>query len=407
MPHRARSLVFALIVPGVTMLIGCVATDANDAGTMSAEAEGGDDADVIARAAASDASDANGDVLLDATLDALDDADAEAGVVDVVDQKTMLTSIISDRAGAAALTDLNLVDAWGLAFDTSGTLWVANNGTGTATAYDLTTIASAAPPVHIGTVDAGVAGTPTGEAFNGDPTAFGGDSLVFCTEDGGVFGWSGVSGAAPILRVDRSATGDQYEGLAISGAGTGALLLLADFAHGKIVVLDTNYQVKALAGTFSDPALPADYAAYNVLAVGANVYVSFAERSSLTGQEIAGVGLGAIAVFDTAGRLVRTLAVGGVLNEPWGLAIAPSGFGTLGGALLVGNFGDGFINAYDVATGARVGHLIDVYGQPIAIDGLWAISFGSGVGGAGANQLFFSSGPFSEQHGLVGRLDAQ
>jgi uncharacterized protein (TIGR03118 family) len=202
------------------------------------------------------------------------------------------------------------------------------------------------------------------------------------------------------VKVDNSASAASYTGLAVAGS----FLYAANFAQGRIDVFDSSFAATTLPGGFTDPNLPAGYSPFNIQNLGGQLYVTYAQIAN--GDEVKGAGLGFVDVFDTNGSLVRRLATGGTLNAPWGLALAPSDFGEFSNALLVGNFGDGLINAFNPATGLLLGHLADALNSPIAIDGLWGIGFGNDGNAGPHNALFFAAGIEDEAHGLFGSLTA-
>jgi uncharacterized protein (TIGR03118 family) len=232
---------------------------------------------------------------------------------------------------------------------------------------------------------------------------FMGDTFIFATEDGTISGWS--SGASATLRVDHSTAGAVYKGLAIGSAGSTNYIYATNFVGGTVEVFDTTYAAASLgAGAFVDPTLPAGFNPFGIQVLGGKVYVTYAERVGTDTDETSGPGLGYVSVFNTDGTFVQRLISQGALNAPWGLALAPASFGAFGNALLVGNFGDGHINAYNASTGALMGALTDANGQAVSIDGLWGITFGNGGSAGGANQLYFTAGPQAEAHGLFGVL---
>lgn len=211
---------------------------------------------------------------------------------------------------------------------------------------------------------------------------FRGDTFILATEDGTVVGWNNTTdpfdeaGAATAkIEYDNSGGNAIYKGLAIVPA-TPAILLLADFHNGHIDVLDTSYSKVVTDGgtSWTDPSVPAGYAPFNIVAAGGKVWVSYAKQDAMAKDDMSGVGNGAISVFDMTGALVKSLVkTGGVLNSPWGMTMAPAGWGQLGGNLIVGNFGDGKINAYNPTSGAWMGKLVTAAGADLAIDGLWAL----------------------------------
>jgi uncharacterized protein (TIGR03118 family) len=308
--------------------------------------------------------------------------------------------------------DPNLVNAWGLAFNPFGFAWVADNGTGVSTLYD----GSGNPQSLVVTIPgrAGAKGSPTGTVFYGGPgfvvtkgTASGPSRFLFAAEDGGISGWSpGVDPTNAIRVIDNSAQNALYKGIAISGNGSGTLLYATDFHNGKIDVFDANFQPVALPGRpFQDPRLPAGYGPFGLQAINGDLYVTYAKQDAQRRDDVAGRGFGFVSVFTPDGRFVRRFASGGALNAPWGMALAPASFGRFSDRLLVGNFGDGAINAYDLATGRWLGQLKGTHRKAIHIDGLWGIAFGNGVSGQPVDTLFFSAGPNDEGNGLYGRID--
>lgn len=324
-------------------------------------------------------------------------------------------NLVSDGSVAADNTDPNLVNAWGIAFNPFAFVWVAATGTGNSTLYD-----GAGKPqslvVKVSTADnTNGKGTPTGIVFSGAPTGFevskgsvsAPSRFIFATEDGTISGWAPTVDPTNAIRVvDNSANSAVYKGLALSAAGNGALLYAADFHNNRIDVFDSTFKpVAQTAGAFTDPNLPAGFAPFNVQAINGDIYVSYAKQDDNREDDVPGPGSGYVNVFDPSGKLIKRVASQGALNAPWGMALAPAGFGKFSGRLLVGNFGDGTINAYDVATGDPVGALTTPDQQPIRIDGLWGLAFGNGFANQPVNSLFFTAGPGDEEHGLYGRID--
>lgn len=319
-------------------------------------------------------------------------------------------NLISDGSVAATVTDPNLINPWGLAALPTSPFWVADNGTGVSTIYNGNTsqilglvVTIPAPPGS----PQGTRSLPTGIVSNGAGGGFEispGNSarFMFATEGGTIAAWNG--GTVALTMVDNSAAGAVYKGLALASAGGAAFLYAANFSQARIDVFDAGFAQTALPGGFTDPNLPAGYAPFNIQALGGRLYVTYAERDANTGEEIAGAGKGLVDVFDTNGGLIERLATFGALDAPWGLALAPANFGTFSNALLVGNFGDGHISAYDVATSAFLGQLDSPGGQIISIDGLWGLSFGNGANAGPGDALFFTAGPDDESQGLFGRL---
>jgi uncharacterized protein (TIGR03118 family) len=267
--------------------------------------------------------------------------------------------------------------------------------------------------VKIPATGAGASSAPTGQVFNGSqafeiapgkPAVF-----LFATESGAIAGWNPqVDPANAAVMVDLSGTGARYKGLAIGANGSGPVLYAANFAAGRIEVFDGRFQPVATAGGFADPNLPPGYAPFNIRRIGRRLYVTYAAQDSAKKDDVAGVGNGAIDVFDADGNLIQRLVSGGPLNSPWGIALAPEFFGDYSNTLLVGNFGDGTVLAFDPFTGEYLGSMLDKDGNPLRISGLWALQFGNGHDGGDANTLYFTAGIANggntEDHGLMGSI---
>ena len=299
-----------------------------------------------------------------------------------------------------------------MAFNPYAFAWVAAADGGVSTLYDGK--GNVQPlVVQIPSPDASVGGSPTGIVFNGSNNFVitlnglsGPAGFLFATEQGVIAAWAPNVDATHALRmVNRASMGTIYKGLAISGNGKTQLLYAADFHNARVDVFDQDFKTHALPGTFTDPHLPAGYAPFGIQAIGGNIYVAYAKQDANREEEVAGLGLGVVDVFSPNGHFIRRIATGGALNAPWGMAIAPAGFGQFSNKLLVGNFGDGWINAYSPTAGIPLGPLRDQNDKPIRIDGLWGIAFGNGVADQNVNTLFFAAGPDDEAHGLYGRLD--
>ena len=201
--------------------------------------------------------------------------------------------------------------------------------------------------------------------------------------------------------VDNSKAAAVYTGLAIGSNSAGPLLYAANFSAGTIDVFDQNFAPVTLQGSFHDSRIPKGYAPFNIQNIGGQLYVMYARQDREVGR-----GHGFVDIFDTNGNLVKRLISRGPLNLPWGVALAPTNFGQFSNALLVGNFGNGWINAFDPMTGSFLGSLGDQNGYPFAFDKLWALTFGNGGKGGQTNQLFFTAGIQNEQHGLFGVINA-
>jgi uncharacterized protein (TIGR03118 family) len=315
---------------------------------------------------------------------------------------TVVNLVASDATFTATRVDPHLLNGWGIAFSGTGTAWISSPGDHTSVVYN-STGAQVLAPVSIPTHGAATGGAPSGQIFNGS-TGFklpNGNAarFIFAGLDGVISGWNG--GTAAIAKVDRNGT-SVYTGLAI-GAAADTFLFAADFKSGKIDVFDRTYTLQA--STFTDPSLPAGYSPFNIQNIGGKLYVTYAQPDPATGFEKKGVGLGIVNVFNTDGSFVKRLATGGTLNAPWGVAQAPASW--LTGApnstvILVGNFGDGHVNAYDASTNVWLGTL-QSNGTIITIDGLWAISFVPATATTiNADWLFFSAGPAGATKGLFG-----
>ena len=321
-------------------------------------------------------------------------------------------NLVSDLAGLADNTDTNLLNPWGIAFSGSGPFWISDNHGGVSTIYNST----GTPQTLIVNIPAppggGPAGAPAGIVFNGTPgfpVAPGAPAhFIFSTEDGTIIGWN--TGTNAVLMVNNSASGAIYKGLAMGTNVNGTYIYATDFHNGKIDVFDTNYAPATLVGNFSDPTIPAGFAPFGIQNVDGQLLVTYAKQDALGQDDVPGPGNGYVNIFDTSGVLQGRFASAGALDSPWGLARAPVGFGPFGGDLLIANFGDGRINAYDPVTGIWQGALNDTNGTPVFIDGLWAIAFGNGGNGGDRQKLYFTAGIAGpgaiEDHGLFGSLSA-
>jgi len=222
------------------------------------------------------------------------------------------------------------------------------------------------------------------------------------SEDGTISGWRGALGSNAEILASPSPD-NLYKGVAIATVAADTYLYAANFRKGTIDVLKGSPSAPNLTGKFTDPNLPAGYAPFNIENINGVLYVTYALQGG-GNDEQAGPGLGIVDRFDLNGNLLGRVATGGPLNAPWGLAIAPSSFGSLAGALLVGNFGDGRITAYDPLSNAMLGQLLDSTATPLEIDGLWSLIMGNGGGGGSSDGIYFTAGPDGESHGLFGLL---
>lgn len=323
------------------------------------------------------------------------------------------TNLVSDQAGVATLRDPGLVNAWGLVSSSTSPWWVSDNGTGLSTLYSDTAAGVAKVPITV-TVpppagSPGSTAAPTGVVFNGNQTGFpvpgttSASRFIFDTEDGTISAWAG--GSAATLAVDNSGSGAVYKGLAMATSAAGDRLYATNFRAARVDVFNSGFAPVTLpAGAFSDPRIPAGYAPFGIRNIGGLLFVTYAAQDAARHDDVAGAGHGFIDVFSPDGMLLQRLARHGLLNSPWGMAVAPAGFGAFSGDLLVGNFGDGHVDAYHLPDGELLGPLQGADHQRITIDGLWALSFGNGASAGPTNTLFFTAGPDSETHGLFGTL---
>ena len=316
------------------------------------------------------------------------------------------TNLVSDQSGVAAITDPNLINAWGVSFPPGAEFWISANNSGLTLQYNGDGTTAQPPMVSIPGGGGANPSNPTGQVFtagnmtsNGTPEVF-----VFVGEDGGITGWNG-SGTTATMIHDNS-PGAVYKGATLTTDANGKTeLLAANFRAGTIEAYDNTFtQVTLPAGAFQDKKIPKGYAPFNVQNLGGNIFVTYAKQNSLKHDDVKGNGHGMIDEFNSTGQLIRRFARGSFLNSPWGLAVAPSTWGSMAGDILVGQFGNGRIDLFN-AKGQFLGFLKNSKNKPIVIDGLWALTPGSGSATASANTIFFTAGPDDETHGLFGKLD--
>jgi uncharacterized protein (TIGR03118 family) len=314
-------------------------------------------------------------------------------------------NLVSDLPGVARFMDPDLVNPWGIAFSSGSPIWVSDNGQGLATIYN-------GAGVKQGLVvsipaPGGGQGAPTGQVFNGG-SGFNGDVFLFATEDGAIAGWRGALGTTAELGADRSGVGSVYKGLALATSGSNSFLYATDFHNGNVDVFDSTFTKVTLGGSFTDPSLPAGFAPFGIQAFGGKLYVTYAMQDAAKHDDVPCPGCGFLDVFNTDGTFVQRLVSMGALNSPWGLAWAPGNFGKFGHDLLVGNFGDGTINAFDPVTGALLGTIDGSNGMPLVNLGLWGLAFGNGQQGTSTSSLYFTAGipglDQIEDHGLFGAI---
>jgi uncharacterized protein (TIGR03118 family) len=313
-----------------------------------------------------------------------------------------VTNLVSDTLPAVT-TDPDLVNPWGVSHGPTSPFWVSNAGTGVATIYDG---AGAKLPLTV-TIPPSPS-SPTGQVFNsGGATAFqiGGTKpfFLFGTEEGTIAGWAPSFGTTAQTAA-TSSTGANYKGLAIGSTGGNDLLYAADFHNGVVEMYTNDFSSFT---TFTDPTVAPGYAPFNTQVLNGELFVAFALQDAAAEDEVAGAGLGYVDVFNLDGTFNRRIAsLGDEINAPWGLAIAPASFGPFAGALLVGNFGDGTISAFDSATGDFLGTLRGTDEQPLEIEGLWALLPGNDAAAGSSQKIYFSAGIDDESHGLFGSLTA-
>jgi uncharacterized protein (TIGR03118 family) len=322
------------------------------------------------------------------------------------------TILVSDGSVSAPNTDANLKNGWGIAFNPTGPVWVSDNDTQKSTLYDGNGVVQSLV-VTIPPNAAGQAAGPTGIVFNKSTdfqiSANGGAAsnalFIWATDAGTIAGWSPQVLPTQAVTVHDDGTGGAvYKGLAI-GMNAGAnLLYAADFHNKKIDVFDKSFNKIQLTGSFSDPGLPAGLSPFGIAVIGSTVYVTYAMLGPDGKTQLNGAGNGVVDAFDTAGNFVKRIATGNTLNSPWGLALAPANFGVASNDLLVGNFGDGTIDAFNPSTGAFVGALTQTDGTVFKQPGIWGLAFGNNVDSQPLNTLFFAAGP-TLTSGVYGRLD--
>jgi uncharacterized protein (TIGR03118 family) len=332
------------------------------------------------------------------------------------------TNLISDRSDQGAqVVDPNLQNPWGLALGPTTPLWVADNNAGVATVYTINVGGTMVQKFNLtvtlpgGRASTGDSSSPTGQVFNPTSgfvvtsTAGSGPGLfIFSAEAGQISAWNPmadpITAGASTAQVEFSSPTAVYKGLTIASTRHGTFLYASNFHDGTVDVFNSQFQLVHLRGDFRDRRLPAGYAPFGIQEIGGFIYVTYALQNAAKHDDVAGPGHGFIDVYTTNGFLVERLVSRGDLNSPWGLALAPDRFGPFGDRLLVGNFGDGLIHAYGLFSGRPHGALLDENRQPIQIDDLWGLHFGTAATG-GTGTLLFSAGINDEKDGLVGSIN--
>jgi uncharacterized protein (TIGR03118 family) len=339
------------------------------------------------------------------------------------------TALVSNNnaiLATAKTIDANLQNPWGIAVAPGAPFWIADNNSNLTTLYsgigaNETQAITGSPNVGI-TIPASAAGVqanPTGQVYNGDggfliPTSHGQESalFIFDGEGGTIAAWASDSGATAVTAYDdgvaNAGNHAVYKGLAIGTVGGATYLYATDLHNNKVDVFDTNFsKPAAMQGKFVDPNIPAGFVPFGIQALNGNLYVTFAKQDSAKHDEITGAGLGYVDVFDFSGNLVSQFASAGALNAPWGIALAPAGFGSLQGDVLIGNFGDGTISIFSpngTALANFEGPLMSTAGQPITFPGLWSLAFGNGDVDKPVTTLFYTAGFADQTDGVFGGI---
>jgi uncharacterized protein (TIGR03118 family) len=311
------------------------------------------------------------------------------------------TNLVANTAGVANHTDAQLSNPWGISFIPGQPFWIANNNGGTSTLYDAQgnkqSLVVGIPSASMNPCNPGC---PTGTVANSVSGYFGGGAFLFDTEDGIIANWTGQANA--VVAVDNSATGAVYKGLALLTNNAGIFLLAANFNSGRIDVFDRNFNPTHLTGSFTDPNLPAGFAPHGIHVIDNVVWVTYGMQNAAKHDPTPGAGLGIVDTFDVNGNFTATFATGGNLNAPWGVVVAPATFGTFANDVLIGNFGDGTINAFD-NTGHFLAQVTDSANHVITNPGLWDMVFGAG-GTGDPNTLYFTAGGANQTSGLFATL---
>jgi uncharacterized protein (TIGR03118 family) len=329
------------------------------------------------------------------------------------------TDLVSNLTANAPVTDANLLNPWGIAHSTSSPWWVSNNHSGTSTLYNGTGQPFPLPPSTplVVTIppppdsDPGTLASPTGIVFNStaafvvtNGTTNGPAAFIFATEDGTIAGWSPtVDMTAAILAVDNSGEGAIYKGIALGTNSGESFLYATNFHAGTVDVFDGTF-TPALSGSFVDPNIPSGFAPFGIQNINGDIFVTYAKQDADKMDDVPGLGNGYVDVFDTSGTLVKRFASQGQFNSPWGVVLAPQSFGRFGGAIIIGNFGDGHLNSFDPNMGTFLGQINQPNGGSVIIPGLWGLGFGNGGNAGSTDTLYFTAGPNGESDGIFGTL---
>ena len=321
---------------------------------------------------------------------------------------TQVSLVANNDEYGAAVVDPNLINGWGIAFSSGGTAWVSAADNGVSTVYNREGVIQGISPVKIPSPGATSGGAPSGQFFNSTTSDFkllNGNkaAFIFAGLDGVISGWNG--GTAAIKMIDSSSSHAVYTGITLGADGGANFIYAANFSMGRIDVFDKDWK-SVSTKPFWDPAIPAGYAPFNIQNIGGKLYVMYAKVDPEEHEEEKGPGLGYVDVYNTNGTLDKRFTSRGQLNAPWGIAKAPASFfgddEDAQPAILVGNFGDGHINAYSL-DGVFLKEL-RTHGAPLVIDGLWAIMFPPSTSTIDPNRLYFAAGPDDEEDGLFGYI---
>jgi uncharacterized protein (TIGR03118 family) len=351
-----------------------------------------------------------------------------AGVQQTVNQFADQALVVDNMevVATAVAVDANLKNPWGIAIATGLPFWIADNNSNVATLYSGTgqvqtqaVTGSATTGISIPASAAGVPANPTGQVYNatGDfmimtSNGFETALFMFSGEGGTIAAWAQTSGATALTLFDDGVVNGPehavYKGLALGSVSGANYLYATDLHNNKVDVFDTNFaKPAAMQGKFVDPGLPAGFAPFGITAVNGQLFVTFAMQDAAKHDEMTGAGLGYIDIFDMSGNFVSRFASGGPLNAPWGIAVAPAGFANLQGQVLVGNFGDGTINAFmpnGTSLATATGPLTNGAGQPLAFAGLWSLVFGNGDSDKPVDTLFYTAGFADQTDGVFGAI---
>jgi uncharacterized protein (TIGR03118 family) len=325
------------------------------------------------------------------------------------------TNLVSDTKSAAqaAFNDPDLLNPWGVAFFPGGPFWISDNGAGVSTLYDGTGVKQALTvTIPAGADTSPGAPGPSGMVWNGNPLAFmvGTPAVaalfIWATEDGTIAAWQQGLGTTAKIVVPNSnfATGPVYKGLAIGNNSGGLFLFATDFRAAKIAVWDVTFAFNAaLSAKFVDQQIPDGFAPFGIQNIRGELWVTYAKQDGPKHDPVNDAGIGFVDVFDTDGNLIRRFATSHKLNSPWGVVLAPDNFGEFSNDILIGNFGDGKITAWELESGKFAGFMKDQNGATINLGSLWTLVFGGGLKSS-PQVLYFTTGLVNEQDGLFGTL---